>query len=379
MAFEDVPDQEIVKQVLQGAIKEGKISHAYLFTGPAGVGKWATAIEFAKAVNCLKEGFASCGECPACRKISRLSHPDLILVFPLPPISSGKRSKKDKEEEEQKNRAKFLEEKLSNPYRIVRFEKPGSISIQEIRNAQRNLLYTPVEGKFKVMIVQEPEKMSREAENCFLKTLEEPPGNSLIIFLSSEPDKLLPTILSRCQRIRFKRIKEELIAEKLRKISGIDEEKTLHYARLSEGSLGIAFSLAQGEKEELRSKGVEFLKLITRNDRLAWVEFVEQMLKEYERESILELFSFLSGFLRDAYIIQQTEDEQRLLNPDLREEIKTIARDFKGSEELEKALLLLEKTREALLRNVNLKLALLNLGFELKNSGLSLCREKLVT
>lgn len=379
MSFEDILDQEIVKKVLQGAVKEGKISHAYLFTGPAGVGKWATAIELAKAVNCLKEGFESCGECPACRKISRLSHPDLILVFPLPPPSSGKRSKKDKEEEGQKNRAKFLEEKLSNPYRIIRFEKPGSISIQEIRNAQRNLLYTPVEGKFKILIVQEPEKMSREAENCFLKTLEEPPGNSLIMFLSSEPDKLLPTIVSRCQRIRFKRMKEEFIAERLKKISGIDEGKALHYTRLSEGSLGMAFSLAQGEREELRSKGVEFLKIIKQNERLAWVEFVEQMLKDYERESILELFSFLSGFLRDTYIIKQVEDEQRLLNPDMKKEIKIIARDFKSGEELEKALLLLEKTRETLLRNVNLKLALLNLGFELKNLGLSLCREKLVT
>ena len=379
MAFEDISDQEIVKKVLQGAIKEGKISHAYLFTGPAGVGKWATAIEFAKTVNCLKEGFDSCGECPACRKISRLSHPDLVLVFPLPPPSSGKRSKRDKEEEEQKNRAKFLEDKLSNPYRIVRFEKPGSISIEEIRNAQRNLLYTPVEGKFKVLIVQEPEKMSREAENCFLKTLEEPPGNSLIIFLSSEPDKLLPTIISRCQRMRFKRMREELITERLKKLSGIDEGKALHYARLSEGSLGVAFSLAQGEKEDLRSKGVEFLKIVNQNDRLALVELIEQILRDYERELIQELFSFLSGFLRDIYIIHQTEGEQRFLNPDLKKEIKNVARNFKGSEELEKALVLLEKTRESLLRNVNLKLALLNLGFELKNLGLSLCREKLVT
>lgn len=366
MAFKDILDQEIVKKILQGALKEKRISHAYLFTGPPGVGKWATALEFAKAVNCLKGGFDSCGDCPACKKISSLAHPDLILIFPLPPLS-GKRSKREKEAEEHRNRAKFLEEKLSHPYKIVKFEKPGSISIEEIRNAQKSLLYTPVEGKFKVLIVQEPEKMSREAENCFLKTLEEPPRNSLIIFLSSEPERLLPTIISRCQRIRFKRIKEELITERLKRISDMEEEKALHYARLSEGSLGVSLLLAEGEKEQLRLKGVEFLEVIRKKDRLELVEYVQQMLKDYERESLLEFFSFLSGFLRDIYVTLETRERKKLLNPDLQEEIQSSARIFNRGEELQKALELVEKTRADLLRNVNLKLALLNLGLELKN------------
>src|SRR3990170_4070508 len=177
MSFKEIIDQEIAKKILQGAIKEKRIAHSYLFTGPPGVGKWLFAIELAKAVNCLKEGDDSCGECSSCEKIRHLTHPDLTLIFPLPPISFSKKSKKEKEEEEQKNRNKFIEEKLADPYKIVRYEKPGSISIEEGRNAQRNLLCTPVEGKVKVLIVQEPEKMSIEAENCFLKTLEEPPKN----------------------------------------------------------------------------------------------------------------------------------------------------------------------------------------------------------
>lgn len=378
MAFKDILDQEIVKKILQGALRENRISHAYLFSGPVGVGKWATAIEFAKAVNCLREGVDSCGDCPACKKISRLAHADLILIFPLPPLS-GKKGKREKEEEEQKNRAKFVEEKLSNPYKMVKFEKPGSISIEEIRNAQKNLLYTPVEGKFKILIVQEPERMSIEAENCFLKTLEEPPKNSLIIFLSSEPEKLLPTIVSRCQKIRFKGIAEELIAERLKKVLDMNEEKAFHYARLSGGSLGVACSLAEGEKDELRLKGVEFLEVIRRKDRLELVEYVQQVLRDYERESILELLSFITGFLRDIYVILEVKEEKRLVNPDLRKEIKTAVRDFKNGEEIQKALVLLGKARENLLRNVNLKLALLNLGFELKNLSSRLCEDELVT
>jgi DNA polymerase-3 subunit delta' len=379
MAIKDILDQEVVKKILQGALKEKRIAHSYLFTGPAGTGKWLTAVELAKAVNCLKEGFDSCGECSACKKISRLVHPDLSLIFPLPPPSSGKKSKKEKEEEEQKNRTKFVEEKLANPYRIVRYEKPGSISIEEVRNVQKNLLYTPVEGRYKVLIVQEPEKMSLAAENCFLKTLEEPPGDSLLIFLSSEPEKLLPTIVSRCQRIRFKRIPEELIARRLEEVFRLSKEKALHYARLSEGSLGTAFSLTEGNKEEIRLNGMEFLKLVYNKDRIKLVEFIEQILKDYERESILELLNFLSGLLRDIYVFSETQKEEKFLNPDLRKEIKAFVQYFKDREELEETLELVEKIREDLLRNVNLKLALLNLGFELRKTTSGLRRDKLVT
>ncbi len=379
MPFKDIIDQEIAKKILQGAIREKRIAHAYLFTGPPGVGKWFTAIETAKVVNCPKGGDTSCDDCPSCRKISRLIHPDLTLIFPLPPISASKKGKKEKEEEEQGNRNRFIREKLANPYKIVKFEKPGSISIEEVRNAQRNLLYTPVEGKIKVLVVQDPEKMSREAENGFLKTLEEPPKDSLLIFLSSEPEKLLPTIVSRCQRVRFKRISEELIAKKLEKDFDIPEKKALHYARLSEGSLGLALSLAEGEKDELRLKGLEFLKVIDKKDRFELVDFINQFLQDYERESALELLAALLSLLRDIYVIIEVRKDEKLLNPDLKAEIEGFAQGLRSSYGVQEAIESVEKFRSDLLRNVNLKLALCNLGFELRNSLSGLKRAKLVT
>jgi DNA polymerase-3 subunit delta' len=379
MSFKDIIDQEVAKKILQGAIREKRIAHAYLFTGPAGAGKWLTAIELAKAVNCQKGEQDSCDECLSCKKISHLTHPDLTLIFPLPPVSSSRKSKKEKEEEEQRNRNRFIEEKLAEPYKIVRYEKPGSISIEEVRNAQRSLFYTPVEGKVKVLIVQDPEKMSIEAENCFLKTLEEPPKNSLLIFLSSEPEKLLPTIVSRCQRVRFKRISEELIAKRLEKDFNVPGKKALHYARLSEGSLGLAFSLVEGDKGEVRLKGVEFLNIINKMDRFELVSFVNQLLQEYERESVLELLASLLGLLRDIYVVLEVKKGEKLLNPDLKTEIAKIADDFKGSNQVQEAIDSVEKIRSDLLRNVNLKLALMNLGFELRNSFSGLKREKVVT
>jgi len=379
MSFKDILDQDIAKKILQGAIKEKRIAHAYLFTGPAGVGKWFTAIELSKAVNCLNHRDDSCDECSPCKKISHLTHPDLTLIFPLPPVSSSRKGKKEKEDEEQKNRNKFIEEKLANPYKIVRYEKPGSISIEEVRNAQRSLLYTPVEGKVKVLIVQDPEKMSIGAENGFLKTLEEPPKNSLLIFLSSEPEKLLPTIVSRCQRVRFKRISEELIAKRLEKEFDLSEKKALHYARLSEGSLGLSLSLAEGENEEVRLKGVEFLQIINGRDRFELVSFVNQLLQDYERESVLEFLASLLSLLRDIYMTIEVKKDEKFLNPDLKAEIGKLADNFKSSDQVQEAIDSVERIRGDLLRNVNLKLALLNLGFELKKPFSGLKREKAVT
>lgn len=365
--------------ILQGAIREKRIAHAYLFTGAPGVGKWLAAIELAKTVNCSQGEYDSCSECTSCKKISHLTHPDLTLIFPLPPVSASRKNKKEKEEEEQTNRARFLQEKLANPYRIVKFEKPGSISIDEVRAAQKSLSYTPVEGKVKVLIVQDPEKMSIEAENGFLKTLEEPPKNSLLIFLSSEPEKLLLTIVSRCQRIRFKPIPEELIAKRLEKEFDLSERKALHYTRLSQGSLGLALSLAQGEKDDLRLKGVEFLKAVNKKERSELLDLVNLFLQDYERESVLELLTSVVGLLRDMYMLMEFKKGEKLLNPDLKDEIERLADNYQTSEKVKEGIDLVEKIKGDLLRNVNLELALLNLGFELRNSLYGLKREKLVT
>lgn len=379
MAFEDILNQEIVKKILQGAVKEQRIAHSYLFTGSPGIGKWFTAIEFAKMLNCLKVKENPRGECLSCKKINRLAHPDLRLIFPLPPPSPGKKSKNEKEKEEQNNRIKFLNEKISSPYKIVKFEKPGSISIDEMRSAQRNLLLTPVEGRYKVLIVQEPEKMSTEAQNCFLKTLEEPPKDSLLLLLSSEPEKLLSTMVSRCQRIRFSRIKEELIAGELIRSLSLEKDKAFFYARLSEGSIGKALSLAEEDKAELRSRVVEFLKIVLGEDRVRLIDFVSNIVTEYERESILEFFSFLSGFLRDIFIFLEIRDKERILDPALREEIEFLVISFDEKEKIQRALELTEKIRLDILGHVNSKLALLNLGFEFKNITKTSCGKKLFT
>ncbi len=166
MSFNDIINQEIAKTVLKSAIRENKIHHSYLFFGPDGSGKRNTALEFAKALNCLAQKDSEpCDSCSSCRKIVKNTHPDVMWVS-----ASG---------------AKQI------------------IGIDAIREVEHFTQLKSLETKYKVVLIERPEKLTKEAGNCFLKTLEEPPRDVVTILLTAFPNKILPTIVSRCQKIKF--------------------------------------------------------------------------------------------------------------------------------------------------------------------------------
>lgn len=166
MSFNDIINQEIAKSVLKSAISENKVHHSYLFFGPEGSGKKSTALEFAKALNCLniKDG-ESCENCSYCKRISKNIHPDVMSLSPSGPKQT--------------------------------------ISIDSIREVEHFAQLKSLDARYKIVLIERPERLRKEAGNCFLKTLEEPPRNVVIILLSAFPDKILPTIVSRCQKIKF--------------------------------------------------------------------------------------------------------------------------------------------------------------------------------
>ncbi len=166
MSFNDIVNQELAKKILISAIKENKVNHSYLFFGPEGSGKKLTALEFIKALNCLEEKEnRPCDSCSSCKRISKYLHPDMMSVSP-----SGSKQ---------------------------------VIGIDAIRNVEQFAQLKSFEAKYKVVLIDRPEKLTKEAGNSFLKTLEEPPANVIIILLTTFPDKILPTIVSRCQKIKF--------------------------------------------------------------------------------------------------------------------------------------------------------------------------------
>src|SRR5215472_1517024 len=172
MTFAAVAGQETALGMLRSAIRLGSIHHAYLFAGPEGVGKELTAIAFAQALLCGEKVGEGCGECSTCARVVRRSHPDMTWVMPQSElIARGLASRSE----------------FSNvPSREIR--------VEQIRALQERLALRPLEGARKIAIIASADQMNAQAQNAFLKTLEEPPPGSLLILVSASPELLLPTI-----------------------------------------------------------------------------------------------------------------------------------------------------------------------------------------
>ncbi|WP_243027900.1 DNA polymerase III subunit gamma/tau [Thermus albus] len=206
LTFQEVVGQEHVKEPLMRAIGEGRLAHAYLFSGPRGVGKTTTARLLAMAVGCQGE-VRPCGVCPHCQAVQRGAHPD-----------------------------------------VVEIDAASNNSVEDVRELREKVLLAPLSAPKKVFILDEAHMLSKSAFNALLKTLEEPPPHALFVFATTEPERMPPTILSRTQHYRFRRLTEEEIASKLRRVlqemgKEAEEEALLLVARLADGALRDAESL----------------------------------------------------------------------------------------------------------------------------------------
>lgn len=196
--FEDVAGQEAIITTLKHAIEEKKIAHAYLFCGPRGTGKTTVAKLLAKAVNCTGE-HKPCGKCESCKEIENGTHPDVIEI-----------------------------------------DAASNNGVEEVRNLIDKVKYAPTQGNYKVYIIDEVHMMSSGAFNALLKTLEEPPAHVIFILATTEPHKILPTIISRCQRFDFTRLTDQ---EMVKRMQYVMEKEGNSY---DEGSLELIAKLANG-------------------------------------------------------------------------------------------------------------------------------------
>jgi DNA polymerase-3 subunit delta' len=229
MPWDEIEGQDRAVRLLRRAVARGQLHHAYLVVGPEGVGKELLARLLAQAANCEAEGAAGaaagpCGSCAACKAVLRGVHPDVITVRPQSElVARGQLNKGDLE---------------SAPSREIR--------VDEVRQLARRLSFALVRGRRKIALVAPAEALNERAQNALLKTLEEPPEGTTFLLVTAQPDLLLPTVRSRCQRLTLLPLAEEAIAGRLL-AQGVPEAAARARAARAEGSLGRALRLTAEE------------------------------------------------------------------------------------------------------------------------------------
>lgn len=309
MQFKDIVGQEQAKQRLIKSVKEGRIPHAQLFTGPEGTGKLAIAIAYAQYISCQNRGDDdSCGVCPSCRKFTKLIHPDLHFVFPII-LSEKKSDSEDDKGPSGKLSDAFLiqwrETLLTNPYitetdwyEVIGAEnKQGIIGTTESSDVIRKLSLKSYESDYKTMIIWLPERMNLQAANKLLKLIEEPPVNTVFLMVSENPTQLLKTILSRTQIVKIPPIHRDSISLALVDRYKLNPAKANEISRVSNGSFQKAISLISVEEENpYFNLFRQLMRLSYSNNVLGLLDWVDEAVslgREQQKELLAESLRLL--------------------------------------------------------------------------------------
>ncbi|GAK53556.1 DNA polymerase III, delta prime subunit [Candidatus Moduliflexus flocculans] len=321
MAFSEIIGQENAIKILQRALRHQRVPQAYLFAGDDGVGKKLTALTLAKALNCKELQDDACERCGSCHKINIASHPDVRLIEP-----DGQ-----------------------------------FIKIDQIRDMQKDAGLKPFEGRRKVYIIDQADTMRAEAANALLKTLEEPTADCVIILVTANVYALLPTVLSRCQFVRFTALGVDKLAELLQKRLRLMPERARLIASLSEGCPGRALGMDADSLLKQRDEMERLLQAISGGLQDVRVIFtqVERLTdtKDDKKDAIHDFLDLLLVWYRDMLLLHEGGDPRLVANSDAIPRLKPLA-DALTAAQLRRLFETVYQTKQDILRNANLQLAL---------------------
>ena len=359
--------QDRVKRILLAALRAGRLPHAYLFHGADGVGKDAMALELARVLHCERNGTTACGTCSSCERAASGTHPDIRVVVPLP---VGKSESADDDPLARLNEADLravqaeLREKTSNPYHRVSVPRATIIKINSIRDVRRESTMSTFDGRRRVYVITPADAMGEEAANTLLKTLEEPSGDCMLILTTSRRDALLPTILSRCQNIRFDPLTEADLMEALIQRNGLDTETAGFIARLANGSYTAALGLLAEETLQERAFIPSFVRHVLGASVLPLIEDVERFAAARDRVAVERFLSLLLMWFRDAMVMTRGG---RIINVDQEEDLQRFTARFPQADLL-RAMAEIERALSLVGRNIYIKLVLLQLAVQLRRT-----------
>jgi DNA polymerase III subunit delta' len=321
MALSEIIGHEKQLETLRSALTQGRLHHAYLFVGPEGVGKRTVALSLARALHCSDQPGDFCGQCANCARIQAGNHPDVRVIGPLP----------DKKE----------------------------ISIQQIREIEKELNFRSFSGGRKIAIIDPATLMNLAAQNALLKTLEEPPQDSVLILIASNSGGLLPTLRSRCLRLSFSPLRRDLLAGLLA-AKGMNPETANFLAAISGGSPGVAMNIDIEELREKRQLWSGMLSALKTGGYRAATEAAEALASNKEETS--KFLQWAETWYRDLLIHTVTQNSGDIVNLDQLAQIEEHA----AHGEVEHLLSLLAQTSAAgaqIQRNFNRRMVLEGLFF----------------
>ena len=310
LAFHTLVGHDRIKTVLSTAFDAGQLAHAYLFTGPAGVGKFAAALELAMGVLCDAET-GPCGECESCRMVVANNHPDFRCIFPVTLDKKHKASSGDLNDEGWTFVRDLLKERLEHPYALVETPATANIPVDWVRDLNTSILRGAVRRDRNVAIICDVDIMSQSAANAMLKTLEEPPAGALIVLLSSRPHGVLMTVRSRCQSLRFGQVDDATITTFLTGASGRSATDVATAVDASEGSPGRALSELDDAADHAADAAVKFFSLCGKLPLLEKANGLQELATETEGEEpghLERLFSAAARLVRKQ-VISHTNDQ----------------------------------------------------------------------
>ena len=318
MNFSQIPGQKEIKAKLLRSVKEERVSHAQLFTGPEGCGSMALALAYARYVSCEnRTDYDSCGTCKSCVKYEKLIHPDLHFVFP---VIKGKKATDPVSDN-------YLEEWREFVKRSPYFTLNNWMDSIEVGNAQgmifaseaseiiKKLNLKTFESDYKIMIIWLPEKMHQATANKLLKMIEEPPEKTLFLLVSEEPDKVIPTILSRCQLVKVPSFNSSDIEKYLTDRFSIAPDKASDISRVSNGNITRAIELCENEDSSLAN--LERFKSLM---RFAWKRDIVSIINWSEeisttgREAQKNFISFSMRLLRENLMLSLNQLKNSLVS-----------------------------------------------------------------
>jgi len=338
MPFRDIIGHRQLVDLLARSVRRESLPPSLIFAGPAGIGKRLTALATAQALNCTApvitkddssasaspgETIDACGKCKACKRIARGVHPDVLFVEP---------------------------------------GDTGSIKIEQVRDIVDRAAYRPFEGRRRAVIIDQADALVPAAQNALLKTLEEPPPSSVFMLITSRPDMLLPTVLSRCPRLQFRALGPHDIAAALVK-RGHSEADARAVAATAEGSLGRALETSAGDLVEARDVAQHVLAQAAAsvgNPRKR-IESAQHLVPKPgargadDRRQLASRLRAMASLLRDIELLSTRADVRALANPDVQPALEGLTKAYEGERGI-RAFTAVDRALGALVGNAGVKI-----------------------